>query len=138
MKTTLLSLVSSLVVALALTVLAAEPAKEAAPAAAAATLTAKEAAQHVGENATICGTVVETAYLSKSTSKLTFLNIDGAHPNQPFDVVIADADRAKFTEAPEVAYKGKKICVTGLIEKFKERPQVKVTDPKQITVAAAE
>jgi len=99
------------------------------------TITADEAINYVGKKATVCGVVVEAVYLSHSQRKLTFLNFDKAHPDQSFDVVIEEADRAKFTGAPEESYKGKKICVTGLVNEFKGKAQMNVTDPGQITVA---
>jgi len=99
-----------------------------------ASIAAEQAAQHIGERATVCGVVEGTVYLSNSQNKLTFLNFGAAHPNQVFDVVIEDADRAKFSEPPEIHFKGKKVCVTGTIADFKGRPQIKVTDPGQISV----
>jgi len=97
-------------------------------------ITSDEAINYVGKKATVCGVVVEAVYLSHSQRKLTFLNFDQPHPDQAFDVVIEEADRAKFTQAPEDSYKGKKICVTGLVNEFKGKAQMNVTDPGQIAV----
>lgn len=52
------------------------------------TIPASQAAQHVGESATVCGYVASTRYLSTSRSKPTFLNLDKPYPNQDFTVVI--------------------------------------------------
>lgn len=98
-------------------------------------ITSDEAINYVGKKATVCGVVVEAVYLSHSQRKLTFLNFDQPHPDQAFDVVIEEADRAKFTGAPEEMYKGKKICVTGLVNEFKGKAQMNITDPAQITVS---
>jgi len=98
------------------------------------TIAAHDAINYIGKTATVCGVVSSSRYLDQTERKLTFLNIDEAHPNQKFDVVIEDADRANYSEAPEVFYKGKKICVTGLIEIFKGKGQIHASKQSQITV----
>lgn len=98
------------------------------------TITADEALDYVGQKVVVCGVVVEAVYLSHSQRKLTFLNFDRPHPDQSFDVVIEEADRAKFTEAPEETYLNKKVCVTGVVNEFKSKAQITVTDPGQLSV----
>jgi hypothetical protein len=98
-----------------------------------AAIGAEEAARHIGTTNTVCGRVVEARYLSESQRKLTFLNFEAPYPDQVFDAVIEEPDRPKFSEPPETAYKGKKICVEGVITEYNGRPQIKVTDPRQIS-----
>jgi len=45
-------------------------------------LTADEAAHHIGETATVCGTIASASYASHSKGQPTFLNLDKAYPNQ--------------------------------------------------------
>lgn len=97
-------------------------------------LTGAEAGDHVGEVATVCGTVFGTRYLDGSQKKPTFLNLDQRHPNQLLTVVIFGEDRDKFSEAPETFFDGKKICVTGKIDLHNGKPQIVVSDPAKITV----
>jgi len=94
------------------------------------TITAEEAKQHVQETNTVCGVVASTRYLTRS--KLTFLNLGRAYPDQPFTAVIPDAVRAKFKNPPEDLFKGKTICVTGLITTHNDKPQIVIDDPAQI------
>ncbi len=101
-----------------------------------ATLTTAEAAKHIGETQTVCGLVADARYIEKSGKKPTFLNFDQPFPNHTFTVVIMGEHRAKFTEAPEKAFKGKTICVTGKITENRKKPEILVTDPTQITVKA--
>jgi hypothetical protein len=96
-------------------------------------LTAAEAAQHIGETATVCGLVVDARYASSSRGKPTFLNLDKPYPNQIFTVVIWGTDRDKFGE-PEEKYRDKRICVTGKIASYRGVAQIQTTDPKQIQV----
>jgi len=49
-------------------------------------------------------------------------------------VVIKGKDRDKFPTAPEKSFAGKNICVTGVVMEYKGRPEIVVSDPKQIAV----
>jgi DNA/RNA endonuclease YhcR with UshA esterase domain len=97
-------------------------------------ITATEASSHVGQVATVCDTVVSPKYLSSSRSQPTFLNLDKPYPNQVFTVVIFGSDRRKFG-APEVKYRGKRICSTGLIKVYRGVPEIIATEPSQIVEA---
>lgn len=99
-------------------------------AAASTTITAAEAASHVGETRTVCGVVASAAYLPEMQGKPTFIHLDKAYPNQVFTIMISGADRSKFGQ-PEVNYKGKRICVTGVIRKALS---ILATSPDQIRV----
>jgi micrococcal nuclease len=100
-------------------------------------LSVSEVSKHIGETATVCGYVVSTKYASSEDGQPTFLNFGKPYPNQLFTVVIWGVDRDKFAR-PEVAYKGKRICVTGLITLPKKRsktkavPEIIADNPKAI------
>jgi len=94
------------------------------------TITAKEAAKHIGETVTVCDKVYSTKLLTPSN--MTFLDLGAAHPNQDLTLVIKGEDRSKFKGQPEVDYKDKNICVTGLVIDFKGKPEIVVSDPSQI------
>ena len=98
----------------------------------AATLTASEAKAHVGEQATVCGTVRSTRFAASSNGQPTFLNLDKPYPNTVFTVVIFGSDRAKFDQ-PEVRYRDKEICVTGRIREYRGGAEIVVNDPKQVS-----
>jgi len=95
-------------------------------------LTADEAAQHVGETATVCCTIASANYASHSKGQPTFLDFDKPYPEETFAAVIWAADRAKF-RTPESALLGKEVCVTGVIKLFRGRPEVILYDPSQLT-----
>jgi DNA/RNA endonuclease YhcR with UshA esterase domain len=97
-------------------------------------ITAEEARDHVQETNTVCGVVTTTKYLEKSKTKPTFLDLDRPYPNQIFTAVIPDSVRGKFKGAPEEIYKGRTICVTGLITVNRNKPQIVVNDPSQIRI----
>lgn len=97
------------------------------------TLTAAQAKEHFGQNATVCGKVVSTSYADSSKGRPTFLNLDKQYPHQIFTVVIWGENRTKFAK-PEEDYKGKRICVSGKITAHAGKPEIVVSDPKQIKV----
>jgi endonuclease G len=94
---------------------------------------ASQAGQHIGENATVCGLVASSRYLSSSRSKPTFLNLGKPYPNEEFTVVIWLEDRPKFGH-PEDTYLHKNICVSGEITSYRGTPQIIAKSPSQIRV----
>lgn len=90
----------------------------------------KDAAKHIGETVTIYDKVFSAKLISPSN--MTFLDLGGYHPNELITVVIKGADRSKFKGAPEDYYKGRNVSVTGTAIDYKGKPEIVVTDPKQI------
>ncbi len=99
----------------------------------AANYTAKEAWDHVGEDAVVCGKVVSVYYSKRSKGKPTFLNLDKAYPDSLFTVVIWGDNRANFKNIR--SYKDKKLCFKGTIESYKERPEMVIESPSQVIPA---
>jgi hypothetical protein len=106
-----------------------------APAAAAPPLSAPEAPQHVGEQATVCGTVVSTRHAPKTKGQPTFLNFDVPYPHHIFTVVIWGSDRPAFG-TPETTLMGRRACVTGTIQLHRGTAEIIVSDPRMLTTPA--
>jgi hypothetical protein len=117
------SLIASLTSALMITALPTRAANE---------ISAQDAAAHIGETRTVCGTVVSANYAVKSKGQPTFLNFDRPYPNQIFTVMIWGSDRSKFGE-PENTLLGKKTCATGQIRAYRGKPEIIATSPDQLT-----
>jgi hypothetical protein len=100
--------------------------------AAPAELTPRQAPDHIGETATVCGIVASANYATRTNRQPTFLNLDQPYPRQIFTVVIWGSDRPKFG-TPEVQFMGKRLCATGKIETYKGKPEIVATDPGQLT-----
>ena len=94
---------------------------------------AKDARNHVGETATVCGIVASTHFARSSRGQPTFINLDEPYPSQIFTLLIWGSDRSKFG-APEQVYTGRRICVSGLIKLFRGVPETIAYDPKQVRV----
>jgi len=96
-------------------------------------LSPAQAKDHVGETATVCGTVASTKFAASSHGQPTFLNLDEPYPRQIFTVLIWREDRAKFGR-PEEKYRDKHLCVTGKITSYRGTPEIIARDPAQIEV----
>jgi hypothetical protein len=96
-------------------------------------LTAAEANAHVGEQATVCGSVAGVHHAVSSKGQPTFINLDKPYPNQLFQIAIFGSDLPKFAN-PEQKYGGKRVCVTGAIKVFKVAPEIVAHDPAAITL----
>jgi micrococcal nuclease len=97
-----------------------------------ATIAVKNAARHIGQTVKICDKVVDGKLITPSNA--TQLDIGGDNPNQQLTIMIPAADRAKFKGHPEVDYRGKDIIVTGKLATYKGKPQIIVSNPKQIKI----
>jgi hypothetical protein len=95
-------------------------------------LAAQDAANHIGEVATVCGTVASTNFAIRSKGQPTYLNLDRPYPNQVFTILIWGSDRPKFG-TPETTLMGKRVCATGTIKEYRGKPEIVATDPRQLT-----
>ncbi len=96
------------------------------------TYTAADAAKHVGETATVTDKV-EGAYQAKGGN--IFLNMGGTHPNAPFTAFIPSTSAEKFPDFKKM--EGATISVTGKITAHKDKAEIVVRDPEQLTVKDA-
>jgi DNA/RNA endonuclease YhcR with UshA esterase domain len=97
----------------------------------AASLSADEAGGHVGENATVCGTVASAHFSRGAANAPTFLDLDKPYPNTPFTLVIFGRDRAKFG-TPEQTLLHQRLCATGIVKLYRGRPEMILEDPAQV------
>jgi hypothetical protein len=87
-------------------------------------LSTAEAAQHVGENRTVCGQIANTHIAESSHGTPTFVDIDQAWPNQVFDLVIWGDKKADVGDFPKAG----KICASGKIVLYKGHPEIFLED----------
>lgn len=103
-----------------------------APPAAGATLDATQAGSHIGETATVCGSVASAHFSRRSAAQPTLLDLDRPYPNQIFTLVIFGRDRAKFG-TPETALLHRRVCASGAIKLYRGRPEMILEDPAQLS-----
>jgi hypothetical protein len=98
----------------------------------ASTLTPSEAGKHIGENATVCGTVVGVHTAIRSKGSPTFVNLDKPYPNQVFTILIWGSDLNRFSPAPS-SWNNKSVCATGEISLYRNVPEIVAHDANQIS-----
>jgi RecG-like helicase len=93
-------------------------------------ITPAQAKDHIGKHATVCGVVASANFAARSSRQPTFLNLDKPYPDHIFTAVIWIEDRPKFGK-PETL-KGKRVCVSGLVEDYRGKPQIVLQEADQL------
>lgn len=88
------------------------------------TLSAAEAAQHVGENRTVCGEIANVFTSADSHGTPTFIDIDQPYPHSIFELVIWGDNKQDVGQFPG---KGK-VCASGTITLYRNRPEIILRD----------
>lgn len=78
-------------------------------------------------------TIVAKVTGVKETEKITYINLDGAYPNQKLTVVVFVGDRKKIKNDLK-NYDGEQVKVTGNITMYKGKPQIKLESEDQIAI----
>ncbi len=99
------------------------------------TIAWSEAQNYVGQTKTVCGTVARANYAAQTTGKPTYLDLGRAYPDPArVSVLIWGESREKFSTPPEIAYKDKPICVTGVIKLYRGLVEIEVKAATQIQI----
>ena len=85
--------------------------------------------QHIGQDVTVEGVVTA---VSTSRKGNTFINFGGAYPNQTFTGWIP-AGTPLAADASIPILQGKKIKITGRVELYHGKPEIRVLSKSQIT-----
>ena len=87
---------------------------------------------YIGKTVKVCDKVYGT-HVSKGEKKTTSLNLGANFPNQKLTVVIFEGDLSMFSYKPEIFLKDKNVCVTGKIITYKDKPEIILHDPANLT-----
>ena len=85
----------------------------------AATILAGQAANHIGETATVEGMATE---IKVSRGGTTFIDIDGMYPSQTFTAVVLASDTASFGDLSGM--QGRTVDVTETIRLYRSKPEI--------------
>ncbi len=95
----------------------------------------REAVDHIGKWHIVCGNVAGTHFAETSSGQPTFIHLGANHPDPDrVQIIIWNKNRSHFTDAPELFYKDKSLCVRGWIELYEEVVQIEASTPLQIQV----
>jgi DNA/RNA endonuclease YhcR with UshA esterase domain len=89
-----------------------------------------EAAQHVGQKTTVEGVLTAVTNSGKGN---TFINFGGRYPNQTFTGWIPK-DSTLAGGSTLAGLEGKKIKITGTIDLYKGKPEIKVMSKDQLAL----
>lgn len=92
-----------------------------------------DVSKYIGDSVIVCGKVEGMRYFENSKNQPTFLNIGANFPDQKITVVIWGETRKLFTNKIE-EFNNKDICITGRITLYKERAQIVIDKPEQISL----
>ena len=118
----------------------------AAAAAAAGYVLSIDAGQHMGEEVTVTGTVKDYSFLWGRAGKPVILlfdvpgivnrgsGISDLETPASFKAIIWKEDASNFPANFANGYVGKTLCVTGMIEDYRDDASITVKDPSQIKV----
>jgi RecG-like helicase len=86
-----------------------------------------------GKEITMSGKVTST-FVTKGEKSKVLINFGNPHPNESFTLVIESADLSKFKYDPAEFLKDKKVVVKGKVKMYKDKPEMMITSPDQITI----
>jgi hypothetical protein len=92
--------------------------------ASAQSISATEAASHMGEHATVCGTIAGEHTATNSRGTPTFINLDKPYPHQVFTILIWGDERNTVGDFPETG----RVCATGRITEYHGVPEIVLHD----------
>ena len=95
--------------------------------ASAQTFNAEEFKNSLGKTNTLCDVVSSVKIFSDT---LTLINMGGNYPNQKYTVVV----KGNKVTLDWANLKGKNMCVTGVFEMHKNRPEIVAAQPDQIVI----
>jgi len=92
---------------------------------------ASDAKSHIGQKDTV--TVVGKVFHIKTTEHAIFFDIDASYPDNPFTVIIFEKDMISVGDVSK--YDGKTIEITGIVTDHNSKPEIVVSNAKQLKLA---
>jgi len=97
----------------------------------------EEAIAHIGEFKTVQG-IAYASYRPDVGGQPTYLNFCAPWPNHCFTALIWGDERPLFESClggpPEILLGNREICVSGLVELYRDKPQIILTQCDQVTI----
>lgn len=88
-----------------------------------------DAGKHVGQTVTVEGAV---SNVHTTGSGMTFIDMGGRYPDNPFTAVIFSDDAGKFPDPDD--FDGKTVDITGLVRLYKNKPEIILKSADQIKI----
>jgi DNA/RNA endonuclease YhcR with UshA esterase domain len=88
-----------------------------------------EAAAHIGERVTVTGVLTD---VHKTHSKAVLWDFDGKYPDSLLTVYVAKQNTDTIPDVTPLI--GKTLAITGTLKTYHDKPEIEVTDVKQVAV----
>ena len=96
------------------------------------TLTAEQAKVLINKEVIVKGNIAGTRLFENDGKKLFLINLDKRYPQTPLTVVLQDAAYRELNLKEEI--EDKTLIIKGIITLYKDKPQIIVTDLKNLTI----
>jgi DNA/RNA endonuclease YhcR with UshA esterase domain len=96
---------------------------------------AKDAKKHKSDTVTLIGFVTNVKHATNREGPATLICLKTKDPKHSFTLRVSSSDRAKFKQAPEIAYLNQYVQVTGLVSTHKGNPEIILHGEDQIAIA---
>lgn len=94
-----------------------------------------DAKKHNGDTVSLVGFVTNVKYATNKDDSATFICLTTKDTKHSLTLRISSSDRAKFKQAPEIAYLNQYVQVTGLVRTYKGNPEIILHSEDQIAIA---
>jgi hypothetical protein len=94
----------------------------------------EDASNYVNDSVIVCSKIYGGKFLEILKGSPTFLDVGAEYPNALLTLVIWGDVRKKFHQAPELLF-NKDVCIYGVIEMYKGKPEIVIKNENQILQA---
>jgi DNA/RNA endonuclease YhcR with UshA esterase domain len=94
-----------------------------------------DAKNHRGDTVSLVGFVTNVKRATNKDGAATFICLKTKDPKHSLTLRVSSSDRAKFKQAPEIAYLNQYVQVTGLVRTYKGNPEIILHSEDQIAIA---
>jgi DNA/RNA endonuclease YhcR with UshA esterase domain len=95
----------------------------------------RDAIKHKGDTVSLIGFVTNVKHATNRDGFATFICLKINDSKHSLTLLVSNSDRAKFKQAPEIAYLNQYVQVTGLVRTYKGNPEIILHSEDQIAIA---
>ena len=94
-----------------------------------------DAKKHKGDTVSLIGFVTNVKHATNRDGSAMLICLRTKDPKHSLTLRVNSSDRAKFKQAPEIAYLNQYVQVTGLVRTYKGNPEIILYSEDQIAIA---
>ena len=94
----------------------------------------RDAKKHKGDTVSLIGFVTDVKHVTNGDGSATFICLKTTDSKHSLTLRVSSFDRAKFKQAPEIAYLNQYVQVTGLVRTYKGKLEIILHSEDQIAI----